>query len=222
MNNQRYGIEVLHWAGMKDEFLPQLQDIIDTNPEFINFENRFGENALHIATRVNNFEIVKWLIENTHINYQKVVDKGNALLIAIENNCFKIANYLIDNTDINFTVCTKEKQNIFHLLMRKCNDDLIDKLLTKYPEGVNLLDNKNHHCLFDYISYFPQHKKYYIFDIILNHMSQDVLKVIDINGNSLLKFTKNCIEDSHSEFEKTLKEDLFAPLLSQLEFYLQN
>ena len=83
MTTQRYGIEVLHWAGMKDEFLPYLQDVLLDNPEFINFENKHNENALHIATRVNNFEIVKWLIEETDIDYKKVVDKGNILLIEV-------------------------------------------------------------------------------------------------------------------------------------------
>lgn len=222
MDNQRYGIEVLHWAGMKDEFLPQLEDIISTNPEFINFENRFGENALHIATRVNNFEIVKWLIENTNINYQKVVDKGNALMIAIENNCFKIANYLIDNTDIDYKTFTKDGENIFHLLMRRCNDDLVDKMLTKYPQGINLLNHNQHNCLFDYISYFTQHKKYYVFDMIVEHMSPEVFKVVDTEGFNILNFTYNIIENSDSDFEKSLKEELLAPLISQLEFYLQN
>lgn len=222
MDNQRYGIEVLHWAGMKDEFLPQLEDIISTNPEFINFENRFGENALHIATRVNNFEIVKWLIEHTDINYQKVVDKGNALMIAIENNCFKIANYLIDNTDIDYKISTKDGQNIFHLLMRRCNDDLVDKMLAKYPQAINLLDHNQHHCLFDYISYFTQHKKYYVFDMIVEHMSPEVFKIVDNEGFNILNFTYNIIEDSDSDFEKSLKEELLSPLISQLEFYLQN
>lgn len=222
MENQRFGIEVLHWAGMKDEFLPYLQDVIFTHPEFINFENRFGENALHVATRVNNFEIVKWLIRHTQIDYQKVVDKGNALLIAIENNCFNIANYLIDETDIDYKACTKDGKNIFHLLMRRGNDDLIEKMLQKYPQGINVLDYYNQNCLFDFILYFVQHKKYYLFDFLLEHISPEIFKTTDYQGNNLLKFTYNVIEDSDTPLEKSLKEELYSPLIGQLEFYLEN
>lgn len=222
MENQRFGIEVLHWAGMKDEFLPCLKDIISTHPEFINFENRFGENALHIATRVNNIEIVKWLIEDTDINYQKTVDKGNALLIAIENNCFQIANYLIDKTDIDYTVCTKNGKNIFHLLMRRGNDNLIEKMLVKYPEGINVLDNYQQNCLFDYILYFVQHKKYYLFDFLLEYISPSIFKTSDNQNKNLLQFTYNYIADSDSDLEKSLKEELYSPLLGQLEFYFEN
>jgi ankyrin repeat protein len=222
MKQQRYGIEVLHWAGMKDEFLPHLEDIISTHPEFINFENKFGENALHIATRVNNIEIVKWLIEKSNINYQKVVDKGNALLIAIENNCFKIANYFIDNTDIDYTVRSQDGKNIFHFLVKRCNDELLEKMLSKYPEGINLLDNNKQHCIFDYIFYFGQHKKYYVFDMLIEHMSPKIFKQIDINGKNILDFTNYIIEDSQSSFEKLSKQELLSPLLSQLEFYLKN
>lgn len=222
MENERFGIEVLHWAGMKDEFLPCLQDIISTHPEFINFENRFGENALHIATRVNNFEIVKWLIKHTDINYQKVVDKGNALLIAIENNCYAIANYLIDETDIDYKACTKDGKNIFHVLMRRGNDNLIEKMLEKYPEGINILDIYNQNCLFDFILYFVQHKKYYLFDTVLEYMSPDIFKSVNSDNHNLLDFTYQLINDSETDLEKALKEDLYSPLIGQLEFYLEN
>lgn len=221
MNNQRYGIEVLHWSGMKDDFLP-LQNIFSTNSELINFENKFGENALHIASRVNNFEIVKWLIENTDINYQKLVDRGNALFIAIENHCFKIAHYLIDNTNIDYTICNEEGKNIFHLLMRTCNDDLIDKMLIKFPQAINQLDYYQQHCLFDYISFFNQHKKYYIFDKIIENMHSNVFNTKNVSGENLLQFTLNKIEDSISDFEKSLKEELFSPLVNQLDFYLKD
>lgn len=35
MTTQRYGIEVLHWAGMKDEFLPYLQDSLLIIPNLL-------------------------------------------------------------------------------------------------------------------------------------------------------------------------------------------
>ena len=143
MKQTRYGVEVLHWAGMKDKFLPKLQEILVTNPEFTNFESKFGENALHIAARVNNFEIAKWLIEESGIDYKKTSSKGNALLIAIDSSSFEIANYLIQNTDIDFRAVNSEGKNIFHFLMRGGNDKLIQVLLEKYPEGINALDKNN-------------------------------------------------------------------------------
>lgn len=222
MTTQRYGIEVLHWAGMKDEFLPYLQDVLLDNPEFINFENKHNENALHIATRVNNFEIVKWLIEETDIDYKKVVDKGNILLIAVDNNSLKIANYLINETDIDYTAQTQEGKNIFHLLMKRGNDELIEKFLEKFPEGINVLDNDNQNCLFDFIRYFSQHKKYYLFDLLQENMSPLIFKSINKDKQNLLDFTLAIIENSDTSIEKSLKEELYSPLISQLEFYLQN
>lgn len=221
MTTQRYGIEVLHWAGMKDEFLPNLQDVLLDNPEFITFENKHHENALHIATRVNNFEIVKWLIEGTTIDYKKMVDKGNILLIAIENNALKITNYLINETDIDYTVQTQEGKNIFHLLMKRGNDELIEHFLQKFPQGINVLDNENQNCLFDFITYFSQHKKYYLFDLLQEHMSPDILRTRNKLNQNILDYTLSIIENSDSTIEKQLKEDLYSPLISQLEFYLQ-
>lgn len=222
MTNKRYGIEVLHWAGMKDEFLPYLEDILLDNPEFINFENKFGENAIHIATRVNNFEIVKWLIEKTNIDYKKVIDKGNVLLLAIDSNSLKIANYLIEETDIDLYVTDSEGKNIFHALMKRGNDELIDKLIIKYPEGLNVLDKNNEHCLFDFITYFSQHKKHYLFDILQEKMSPETFKSINIHKQNLLQFTYSIIQNSDTKFEKMLKKELLSPLISQLEFYLPN
>lgn len=222
MDNTRYGIEVLHWAGMKDECLPYLEDILIDNPQFVNFENKYGENALHIATRVNNVEIVKWLIEKTNIDYKKVIDVGNILLIAIESNSLKIANYLIDETDIDLKVVTKDGKNIFHLLMRRGNETLLEKLLAKYPEGINVLDNDNQHCLFDFITYFSQHKNYYLFDLLQERIESNIFKVVNKKQQNLLDFTYSIIENSDSKIEKMLKEELFSPLLSQLQFYLAN
>lgn len=222
MTNTRYGIEVLHWAGMKDECLPYLEDLLLDYPQFTNFENKFGENAIHIATRVNNFEIVKWLIEKTNIDYKKVIDKGNALLLAIESNSLKIANYLIDETDIDLHATNSEGKNIFHSLMKRGNDDLIEKVLEKYPEGINVLDKNNENCFFDFITYFSQHKKYYLFDILQEKMNSNIFNSVNNKEQNLLQFTYSVIENSDTKFEKALKEELLSPLISQLEFYIQN
>lgn len=221
MNNKRYGIEVLHWAGMKDEFLSNLKDILIENPHFINFENQYGENAIHIAAKMDNVKIVKWLIENTNIDFNKTIDKGNALSIAVEHNSIKTANYLINETNIDYKVTTKEGKNIFHLLMQHGNESLIEQLLTKYPQGINCLDNKNEHCLFDFILYFSKHKKYYLFDILQESIDPDIFKVINLKKQNLLDFTLSIIEDSHTKIEKMLKEELLFSLISQLKFYLE-
>lgn len=221
MTNTRYGIEVLHWAGMKDEFLPQLQELLQEYPEFIHFTNKYGENAIHIATRVNNIEIFKWLIKNTDINYHAVIDKGNVLLVAIESNSIKIIEFLLNETDIDYKVLNSEGKGIFHLLMKLCNDNLIENVFNIYPEGINLLDNNNENCLFDFINYFSKHKKYYMFNMLQEMMSPEIFNTVNNNNQNLLDFTLSIIEDSTSQIEKILKEEMYSPLISQLEFYLQ-
>ena len=216
MNETHYGIELLHWAGMSDEYLGYLDDLVFNHPEFINFENKYGENALHIASRMDNIEIVKWLIKHTDINYQKVVDKGNALLIALENNNFKIADYLLKNTDIDYTVSTHEKKNIYHLLARNGYDDIIEEMLEKFPEGINSLDIYSQNCLFDFIEYFSFHKKYYLFDLFQENMNYQIfIKENDKNYN-ILQFTEVLVSQSKTKIEKILKEELYSPLLNIL------
>lgn len=216
---KKYQIELFHWVGMKDDHLENVKEILESNPEFIHGENKFGENALHIACRVNNFQIAKWLIQNTDVNYNKVIDKGNALFVAIENNCFEIAEYLLNETNINYKVCNKQGKGIFHLLMQEGNDKLIDILIAKYPEGVNLLDNQMQNCLFDYILHYIKHEKTYIFDIIEQEMQPAIFNTLNTDGKNLLEFYIDYIDNSESEIEKQLKEDFFVHLKGQLEFY---
>ena len=220
MEKTRYGIEVLHWAGMKDEFLHKLQEIILENPELINFENKLGQNAAYIAARFNNLNILKWLIEEGDIDYKKVLINGNILTVAIELNSFEVANYLIDKTDIDYKVKNSLGKNIFHTLMKVCNDELIEKVLKKYPEGINVLDNGGENCLFDFISHFSRHKKYHIFDVIQERMSPNLFRKTNTSGYNLLTLTQSIIANSDSPIERSLKEQMFAPLLGQLEFYI--
>lgn len=219
---QRHGIELLHWAGMKDDFLNEIQFLLNDHPEFINYENKYGENALHVAARVNNFEIFKWFIENTQINYNKKIDKGNVLLIAIENSNHQIARYLLENTDIDYKVKTEDNQNIFNYLMQSSSDFLLDFLIEKFPEGINNIDKHQQNCLFDFIVYYPRNKKSYIFDMILEHMDSEVFAIKNKMNQNLLQFTKNIIKDSKSKVERVLKEELYSSVLGQLEHYLED
>lgn len=219
---QRHGIELLHWAGMKDDFLNEIQFLLNDHPEFINYENKYGENALHVAARVNNFEIFKWLIENTEIDYKKKIDKGNVLFIAIENSNHQIARYLLENTDIDYKIKTEDNQNIFNYLMRSSSDFLLDFLIENFPEGINNIDNHQQNCLFDFIIYYPRNKKSYIFDMILENMDSEVFAIKNKMNQNLLQFTKAIIKDSKSKVERVLKEELYSSVLGQLEHYLEN
>mgnify|MGYP003333903406 CR=1 FL=1 len=62
MNNEHYPIEVIHWAGMTDECLPDLKQLLEKYPDYINTKNGYNDNALIVAARTGNADIVKYLI----------------------------------------------------------------------------------------------------------------------------------------------------------------
>ena len=136
-----YPIEALHWAAMKDENLNELKAILKKYPEYINATNIKNDNLLIVATRVGNFEIIKYLIEEENIDTNHSTTEGNALLIAIQNRKMDIAKYLIER-NIDIHSIDNRGQNSLFIASQTGNDQLIETLINKNV-NVNHLDNHN-------------------------------------------------------------------------------
>ena len=127
---KNYPIEVLHWAGMTDNCLSDLQTIIEESPELINTCTTDGDNALIIASRVNNPAIVQYLVEETAINIAQKGYHGNAFLVAVKENHQNIAMYLAKN-GVDIHAVNAEGKGAFHLAALNGNDDITEFLLEK-------------------------------------------------------------------------------------------
>lgn len=84
----------------------------------VNFQDSFGNTALHLACENNNIDVIKFLVENNcNLN---IPNSGNktALDIASKNNHFDIVNFLFE-----------------------CGCFIPDDYLYKYPHMLNILEN---------------------------------------------------------------------------------
>lgn len=212
-----YPIELLHWAGMKDQNIDELIDILITHPEYVNETNDFGDNCLFIAARNGNLEMVKYILNNTSININHTNGDGSVLLIALSQNHLDVVSYLIDSTSINVHLKNKKGEGIYHLAAKAGNADLVEKLLElDKKKRIGDLDNNNRHCLFQLIDNYPMHKDFWCFDLIQEHLSDKELWQIDIEGMNILDFTnsRKYIQAGGYQIDRT---KLYAPLINVLK-----
>ena len=106
----------------------------------INIQNKKGECILHMAYKMNNLSLLKYLLSSQiDINLQRD-DGSSALHIAIQNSFTSIAYLLIDaNIDLNLT-----KSNSFtalHTAIYNQASIIIKHLLSK-PVDINCLSKK--------------------------------------------------------------------------------
>jgi len=190
--NKYYPIEAFHWAGMKDEHIEELRDILNVHPEYVNSTNKYGDNCLFIASKSGNIEIVKYLVEDAGANLDHVGDDGNALMVAISSRQYEIADYLIDK-GINIAAKSKNGSNVFHIVANIGNADYIEKLLQIDGGGLKIeeLDNNKRHCLYNLISSYSFHKDYYCFELIQSSISDKVILGEDIKGVNVIDFAFN-------------------------------
>lgn len=110
-----YPIELLHYAGMSDESLNQVKEIINLFPDYLNQTNSLHDTALIISIRTGNTKIAQFLLEQPYINIDKICNQ--------EGNAFFVAN-IYDRKEIIFT-----------LLMEK--NIIIDNETKKWLNGQN-------------------------------------------------------------------------------------
>lgn len=220
---KNYPIEVLHWAGMTDNCLSDLQTIIEESPELINTCTTDGDNALIIASRVNNPAIVQYLVEETAINIAQKGYHGNAFLVAVKENHQNIAMYLAKN-GVDIHAVNAEGKGAFHLAALNGNDDITEFLLEK-NSNINLVDYRGENCLFSLIQNYTSHKNYWCFELMQSNMKPDILFKTNINGVNIIQYMDDLVLNSTNKIQQAVRTEQYNPLknilLSRMHYHSQ-
>jgi Ankyrin repeat len=226
-----YPIELLHWAGMEDKHLLMIEEILDAHPEYINTMNNHKDNALMIAARLNNIEIVKYFLDKTDIDYKHVSSEGNFFMVALKYNQKTLVKALLENyrNKIDLSCKTAEGKTFLHLAAYRGFDFIFeDQDLCK--DYIFKKDINQQTCLFDLFDGYVSHKNYWCFDLIQEYFSREQIDEKNIENMTIFQyfFQKKLIEFStikNPDTKKTLiseiaKENVIAtytPILNVLE-----
>ena len=219
MEQKYYPIELLHWSGMTDEFIYKVKEILDIYPDYINTINSYNDNALIIACRVGNLEIVKYLIENTSIDINHSNDQGNAFLVSLKNNKNNIIEYLM-NTKIDIFTLDKEQQNALYYAALH-NSKFFEYL---FHQGVNInqLNINNENLLFPLITNYTRHDNYHLFNFILENIDENNILLSNNKNMNILQYMDHLIEKAQTNNQTFRVQKLkksFAPLKPILRSY---
>lgn len=198
-----YEIELFHWAGMLSDNVEQIKDILIQHPEYIDSTNNLGDNCLMVAIQSGNINIVKYLINQTNIdiNFQ-YIDRfdfpgDSALMCSILNNKKEITEIILAKKNININLVNAKGKNVYHLAAFKGDADLIEKLINiDLHGGINTLDKKNQHCLFDFVDNYIKTKDLWCLDLILENMSKNTLNTKNAQNLNIIDYIKNKMEDN--------------------------
>jgi ankyrin repeat protein len=215
-NIEHYPIELLHWAGMNDQCIDYLKTILDKYPHYINTTNLINDNALFVAVRTGNFEIVKYLIENTDINLEHKSVDGNAFSIATLYNQTNIALYLMDKGFSTTELNNNKQTPLFHCA-KFGNDYLIEALINN-GDNIEHLDNNNQNVFFSFFSNYTSHLNYYCFELLQEKISNDILFRKNKDGYNIIQFMEILIHESKNNAIRQKKLiNSFNPILSILQ-----
>ncbi|CRH02874.1 conserved Plasmodium protein, unknown function [Plasmodium relictum] len=94
-------------------------------------------NILHFAVYGNNFNNVKFIVENTNLINSFNNDERNSLIISILNKNTEISKYLIDN-NIDYNKTDKYKSNALLYSLITQNYDIFNILIEKENIDINI------------------------------------------------------------------------------------
>lgn len=208
---KHYPIEVLHWAGMNDTCLPDLQKVLEQCPQYLDFKNQYEENALIIASREDNIHIVRYLVEEMHIDINYANNEDNALFAAIRKNSKETIAYLLSLPQLNVHFINNAGKNAFHIAAYVGNDDAVELLLQRGVD-INHFDEQHQHCLYDYFTNFTFHKNTFCFDILEDAMLLESIASVNDAGINILQHIEKQIDmvGKPSKIEKKIAMFEFA------------
>lgn len=113
------GNSILYFSIMHETPIIWIRKILYLNPELAHLKNRTSETPLMAATKMNNFEVVKFLVMefNVDVNVQDAEGK-TALEDAAWNDCVDIVRWLLEYGGANALLMNKRGYNIFNELFQ--------------------------------------------------------------------------------------------------------
>lgn len=218
MNNEHYPIEVIHWAGMTDECLPDLKQLLEKYPDYINTKNGYNDNALIVAARTGNADIVKYLMEETKIEQDIVVNEGNALTVACKYNRKNVISYLL-TTNISIECADDAGWTPLFYIAKYGHDDILELLQNK---NVNYshLDSEKQNVLFSFVNGYVLHRNYYAFEMLEMNLSDKTLFFKNNVGQDIISYMEYLIEQSQNDnniIRTNRMIELYSPLFSILK-----
>jgi len=210
---KNYAIELFHWAGMNDERIDELKNLLTESPELLNSVNQHGDNALIIAAREDNLGIVKYLVENTTINIQQSSEDGNAFLVALHKNRKEIARYLLEHgIDYHNRI---NGRNAINICSYTGFDSMIE-ILRDRNISFNHLDNQNQNVMFDLLRGYPSHQNLWCFELVQEQMSDEILWTRNTLDMDVIAYIEYLINNSTNLIQKEHYEKNLLPLQSML------
>lgn len=184
-----YPVELLHWSGMQDKHLCMVEDILNLFPEYINTVNNHQDNALIIATRVNNIKIVKYLLDKTQIDCKQKNKEGNFFMIAIKYGHENLVKMVMEEylNKVDLEQKNYEGKTFAHLAAKKGYDFIFENQDFIAPY-IHIKDDFGQSCLYDSLEGYVSHKNFWCFDLIQEHFSEDNLKETNKEKMNILDF----------------------------------
>ena len=113
--------------------IPIVDYLINKHHFDVNSTNTYMKTPIYIACENGRLELVKYLIENHHVNLE-VKDNNHEytpLLIACKNNHLPVVRYLIENTNVNKYAKGKGSETIVTISIESGNVEILQYLIEK-------------------------------------------------------------------------------------------
>lgn len=124
-------IELLHWAGMSQEYAYVVEDILTKYPDYINKKTVSGENVAFIAAANENVEVLKIIYKMFPEALNLKTDNGNIIQLALKEQAYDSLKYLLSLEDIEFNDKAKNGMTITHFACLYGNSDILEVLDSK-------------------------------------------------------------------------------------------
>ena len=216
---EHYPIEVLHWSGMDNFTVENLEKIISKYPHYINTVNKENDNGLFIAIRNNNSSTISYFLDKTNIDLFHSNKDGNAFNYATYMNNTQLSLLLAEKgLDINL-FDSKGNNPLFNSAFHG-NDVLIEFFIEKGVD-FNCTNFSQENILFTFVNNYIAHQNYYCFELILDQMSDDVIFKNNISRLNIYQYMNFLIDEAlkqKNNLRVSLLQKIFEPLRYMLSF----
>ena len=142
------------------------------------------ESVIHTAVRENNYEMVKYLVENDVATEMA----ETSLHTAAENNCLEILKLLLEKvyTDIDLPNSQEGNETALHIAAEAGYEDVVKELLSN---GANIRKVNNQHMTALHLAAKNLHAT--VIQVLLEHKSSEDNKMVNMADKKLSNIVDN-------------------------------